>query len=157
MPNPKASLDTLRALSALFLLRILRPVLFMVTLLTIAGYILTIMLSLSFSGWWLLLLLVLVPFTVVFLLIGLVLWLLLQRLLPRKLTSRERSQLNGFTEQLFTIAEKTKTPYPILLFLVGKDVLRGKESSYLRGLIGDSRSLLKEFSDVQALFQKKSS
>ena len=40
---------------------------------------------------------------------------------------------------------------------LGKDVLRGKESSYLRGIIGDSRSLLKEFSDVQALFQKKSS
>lgn len=154
MSSPRASLDALRALSALFLLRVLRPALFMVAVLMIAGYTLTIMLTLSFSSWWLLLLFVLIPLTLMFLVLGTVVWFLLQRILPRKLSSQERSRLNGFTEQLFAIAEKTKTPYPILLFLVAKDVVRGKESSFLRGLIGDSRTLMKDFGDIQALFRK---
>lgn len=154
MPSPRASLDALRALSALFLLRVLRPALFMITVLMVAGYVLTIMLTLSFSSWWLLLLFILIPLTLIFLVVGAVLWFLLQRILPRKLSSEERSRLNGFTERLFAIAEKTKTPYPILLFLVAKDVVRGKESAFLRGLIGDSKALMKEFSDIQALFRK---
>lgn len=154
MSSPRASLDVLRALSALFLLRLLRPALFMITVLMVAGYTLTIMLTLSFSGWWLLLLLVLIPLTLIFLVLGTVLWFLLQRILPRKLSSLERSQLSDFTEQLFAIAEKTRTPYPILLFLIAKDVVRGRESSFLRGLIGDSRTLMKDFETVQRLFRQ---
>lgn len=153
MPSPKASFAALRALSALFLLRVLQPVLIMLAILTVAGYALMIMLTLSFSSWWLLLLILFIPLTLVFLVSGGILWLLLQRLLPRKLTASERSRLNAFTGQLFSLAERTKTPYPILLFLVAKDVLRGRESSFLRGMIGDSKTLMKEFDDIQALFR----
>ena len=153
MLNPKASVDTLRALSALFLLRVLKPVAVMLAIILAASYALTVMLVLSFTAWWLLLLLLLVPLTVIVLVIGSVLWYLLHRILPRQLSAAERDQLNGFTDKLFAVAEKTKTPYPILLFLVAKDVIRGKESSFLRGLISDSKSLMKELGEIQRLFR----
>lgn len=153
MRSVAGSVGALRALSALFLLRALRPVSVIAAVLLVAAYALTIMLSLSFSGWWLLLLIGLVPVTVVVAVISVVLFFLLRRLLPRKLSSPERVRLHAFTDKLFSIAEKTRTPYPILLFLVAKDVLRGRESSFLTGMIGDSRTLVREFSDIQALFR----
>lgn len=154
MPSPKASLNALRALSRLFLLRVLRPALLMITILLVAGYALTLMLTLSFSGWWLLLLILLVPLTLIFLILGLVSWFLLQRLLPRKLSASEHTQLTDFTEKLFAVTERAKTPYPVLVFLVAKDVMRGKEVSFFHGIIGSSQSLVKEFAAIQRLFEE---
>ncbi len=154
MPDPRASLDAFRALSALFLLRILQPALVMSVIILIALYTLTILLALTFSTWWLLALFVLVPLTVFLLVAGYVLWYLLHKLLPRKLTSRERTKLHKFTETLWSVAEQVRLPYPVLLFLVAKDVLRGKESKFLRRLIGDSRDLMKEFGEIQAFFRQ---
>lgn len=153
MPDPRASLHALRALSALFLYKILYPALFMIVIVMVALYVLTVLLTLTFSSWWLLLLVILIPLTIVFLVTGFILWFLLQKLLPRRLSKHERQQINRFTDKLFTIAERARLPYPVLLFLVGKDVIRGKESRFLSELIGDSRGLMKEFEEIQGLFR----
>lgn len=152
MADVAASIRAIRALGALFLIRALRPIAILVVILLAAAYILVIMLSLSFGSWWLLSLLLLVPVTSALALVAFGLWYFTQRILPRKLTKQEREQLNGFTDKLFGVAEKTRTPYPIILVLIAKDVLRGRESSFLSSMIGDSRSLLKEFSSIQRMF-----
>lgn len=154
MADPRASLDALRALGVLFLLRILHPALVMIAIALIALYALTIFLALSFSNWWLLVLVILIPLTIFVLAGGYILWHLLHKLLPRKLSANERSKLHKFTETLWGVSEQVRLPYPVLLFLVAKDVLRGKESKFLRKIIGDSRDLMREFSEIQALFQK---
>lgn len=154
MPSPRASFDTLRALSALFFLRVLHPALIMTGIALIALYTLTVLLALSFSNWWLLTLFILIPMTIVALIAGYILWRLLHTLLPRKLSARERSKLNTFTDKLWGVAEQARLPYPVLLFLMAKDVLRGKESKFLRKIIGDSRDLMKEFGEIQKLFEK---
>ena len=154
MGNLTASFNALRAVSALVLARALRPVAIMVAILLFAGYALMIMLSLSFSSWWLLLLVLLIPITLVVLVVGLLLRFITQQILPRELTRDEHGRLQGFADKIFGIAEKTKTPYPVILFLIAKDVVRGRESSFIKGLIGDSRSLMKEFSEIQRWFSK---
>lgn len=154
MPSPRASLGALRALSALFFFKILHPVLIMTIIILAALYTLTILLTLTFSPWWLLSLILLIPLTSVVLIGGYILWYLLHKLLPRKLAAHERSKLNRFTEKLWTVSEKARLPYPVLLFLVAKDVLRGKESEFLRKIIGDSRELMRELTEIQKLFEK---
>lgn len=154
MAEVNASLSALRALSALLLRRMLKPVVFLIGIFLVAALALTVMLSLSFSQWWLLLLVLLIPISLLFLLLGIGLHVLLQKLLPRKLSVGERTQINDFTEKIFSIAERTRTPYPVIIFLIAKDLLRGKESKFVSQLLGDSRSLMTEFDDIQALFKK---
>lgn len=150
----QATFSTLRAVSALVLKRLIQPIVFMIVILLTAGYVSTALLALSFSGWWWLLLLILAPLTLFFGLIVYVLRFFLQRLLPRKLSQNERQKINEFTDKLFRVAEHTSTPYPVLLFLIGKDVIRGRESVFLRNLIGDSKTITKDFEDVQTLFKR---
>lgn len=154
MPDPRASIGTLRALSALFLFKILHPALVMIAIVLIALYTLTILLTLTFSNWWLLTLTVLIPITILILICGYIVWYLLHKLLPRKLSSEEQAKLHKFTDKLWGVAEQVRLPYPVLLFLVAKDVLRGKESKFLRKIIGDSHDLMKEFGEIQDLFRK---
>ena len=156
MPDARASFDTFRALGALFLLRILQPTLVLTVIGLVALYVLAILLALTFSSWWLLTLVVLVPLTICLLVCGYVLWHLLHKLLPRKLSPQERTKLHSFTNTLWGIAEQVRLPYPVLLFLVAKDVLRGRESGFLKKMIGDSRDLMREFGEIQDLFRKPS-
>lgn len=154
MPDPRPSISALRALGALFLFKILHPALVMIAIILVALYTSTLLLTLTFSSWWLLTLIVLVPITVIILIGGYIIWYLLYKLLPRKLTSEERAKLHDFTDKLWGVAEQVRLPYPVLLFLVAKDVLRGKESRFLSKLIGDSRDLMSEFDEIQGMFRQ---
>lgn len=153
-PNTNVSVRALRALSALVLHRMLKPALFMIVIILSAFYVLTILLTLSFSAWWLLILILLLPLTLVLLILGYVMWFLLQKLLPRKLSTTERNRLDAFIEKISDIADRIKLPYPVMILLVVKDVIRGKESKFIRGIIGDSKELTAEFGEIQELFKE---
>lgn len=153
MVSLRRSMSALRALSALFLHRALQPVLVMSVILLVAAFVTMILLALSFSGWWWLLLIVLLPLTFIFVVLCYLMWFTIQRLMPRRLTHEEQAQLHDFIEKLFGIADRSSLPYPVILFLVGKDVIRGRECDFLNTLIGDSKTLTQEFSDIQDLFR----
>jgi hypothetical protein len=152
MNNRDGSIGALRAIGALVLLRALQPVAVIVAVILIACWALMLMLVLSFSDWWLLLLVILVPITVVVAAIAFILWRLIGRILPRKLSGSERHKLQRFTETVLGIAESARTPYPVLIVLIAKDVLRGRESSFVRGLISDSGDLVKDFGEIRRMF-----
>lgn len=155
MPKPKTAITALRAVSALVLKRLLHPMMLMTIIVLGGAYVLMILLVLSFSIWWLLLLIILIPLTLIFGILGYILWYLLQRLMPKEVEKDDREKLGSFTDKVFTLVEKTKTPYPVTLFLIGKDVIRGKESAYIGGLIGDSNDLIKKFEEIQEVFRSK--
>lgn len=152
MVSLRRTTSALRALSALFLYRALQPVLVMSVILLVAAYVTMILLALSFSGWWWLLLILLLPLALVFVVLCYLMWFTIQKLMPRKLAPAEREQLQDFIEKLFSIADRGTLPYPVLLFLVAKDVIRGRESRFLSTLIGDSKALTHEFGEIQDLF-----
>lgn len=154
MPSFGPSISALRALSALFLYRALQPILVMSLILLGAAFVTMVLLALSFSNWWWLLLLLLLPLTFVFVVLCYMMWHALSKLLPRKLSTDERERLRDFNDKLFRIADRGRLPYFVLVFLVAKDVVRGKESQFLNNLIGDSQALTQEFGDIQGLFKK---
>lgn len=153
MPNSRSSLKTLRAVSALFLLKLLQPIVFLAGIILGAAYVLMTLLSLSFSEWWLLALIILIPLTIVLLGGYLLLRFLIQKLLPRKLSPGERTKINDFLDTLLSTAERAKLPYPVLVFLVAKDVIRGKESKFLGKMVGDTRDLMTELGEIERLFR----
>ena len=151
---PSASLRAFRAVSAIILKKLLHPLQFMAVILLVAGYALTVFLSMSFSAWWWLLLIILVPLTIVFLIAKLISVYLLRIVTPRRLSDAEQGKITAFADKLFSVAERTQTPYPVMLFLIGRDVVRRRESEFLRNLVGDSKSLMTEFGEIQELFRE---
>lgn len=153
MPSSRSSLRTLRAISTLFLFRILKPVVFMTVIVLSAAYVLIILLSVAFSAWWLLLLIILLPLTLLVVIGGLLLNFLLQRLVPRKLSTKEKGRINTFLDKLERVAENARLPYPVLVFLVAKDVIRKRESKFLAEMIGDTKGMMAELGEIERLFR----
>jgi ABC-type multidrug transport system fused ATPase/permease subunit len=151
--NTPTSFQALRAISALVLKRMAKPVIILGSIVLIACILITAFLALSFSNWWWLLLLLFLPLAILFSLIVYVLSFFVQQLLPRKLSKDEEKKLHQFTEKIFGLVENTRTPYPILLMLVGKDVIRGRESTFISGVIDNTKSAKNDFDDIKRLFQ----
>lgn len=151
---PSASLRAFRAVSAIILKKLLHPMQFMAIIILVAGYALMVFLSMSFSAWWYLLLVILLPLTVIFLIAKLISVYLLRIVAPHRLTESQQRKVTAFADKLFSVAERTQTPYMVMLFLIGRDVVRRRESEFLRNLVGDSKSLMTEFGEIIVLFEK---
>lgn len=115
--------------------------------------VIDILLSILYSSWWLLGLVVIIPLGIACLVIGLVLWFLAKRLEPRSLTSSERLQIRDFTGKIMRLVEVRATPPPVIVFLIAKDVIRGRRSGYVEGLLKDSGSLKGDFERIAGMFR----
>jgi|APMI01.1.fsa_nt_gi hypothetical protein len=149
------TVSTFRAITAVFFQRIFRPVIWVGTMVIIGLYIVTIYLGVAIHGLWWLLLIVLIPGTVLLGGMAAALWFLANRLLPRPLQSHERRQLLGFADKIIRIAEVRATPIPVLVFLVAKDVIRGRRSTYVEEVVEDSKSLKDDYIAARTLFETK--
>lgn len=151
MPNP--SINALRAISAIILKKLINPLQFMAMIVLVALWVTMLLLVFSFSSWWLLGLIVLVPLTILVTIIALASRLIIQFILPSALSSDQRSAVNAFCDKILAVIEQSQTPHLIAGFLIAKDLLRRRESEFIRSIIGDSRSLLRDFQEIQALFR----
>ena len=142
----------IRALTATVFQRVYRPVAWVIGGILCLLLVLTIWLGTTVSAWWWFLLIVLIPLVMIAILVGIVLWTFSQKLLPRRLERTERASIEGFTDKVMRITEVRATPPPVLVFLIAKDVIRGKKSSYLEGVIEDPTSLKQDFLAIRNLF-----
>lgn len=143
------NVTALRAISAVFFRRILRWVIIIAGVLFAIALLLDAYLATTISPWWWLFLIVLIPAGVVGMLVATGLWVVSSRLLPRKMTKAENRQVLAFTDKIFGIAENARMPYPLLLILVGKDIIRGKQSSFIANTIQDTRSLQSDYEEIR--------
>jgi hypothetical protein len=143
----------LRAITAVTLRRLLLPFIIIAACILVVLYALVIGLMSVDSTWWALLLIPLIPTTLLVSLIGAGLWIASGKLLPGHITKTQRKGVVAFTDKLARLIENGKTPYPIHLFLIGKDVIRGKGSRHLRSLIDDSSSLKDDFNTIRRMFE----
>lgn len=148
-----ATIKALRAVTAVYFRRLLRWALLLAAVFGVMLWALILYLGTNLSGWWLLPLVVILPFTIAVATIATGLWLLSGKLLPRQLTREETRLIQGFSDKLVGLTGAAKLPYPVALFLVAKDVLRRRESGFLRNAIDDSRTLKTDFIAIQDLFR----
>lgn len=141
----------LRAVSAAFMQSLIRKF----GLIALAIWSLLVMLSLllmlQIDAWWGLLLVPLVLFGAIAGLLTAVLWFATQQLAPRKLSGSERKEIKAFSDKVMGMAERVKTPLPILATMTAKDILLRRDSNTVRELIDESTSLKADF---QTLLRK---
>lgn len=142
----------LRAITAVFFRRMVRFIGTVVAVILILLCALITYLSTTVSGWWAILFIVLVPLGLATFLVATVVWGATTRIMPKKLTATETRRIHDFTGKLFGLVEAAKMPYPVKVGLIAKDVLRGRESTFLRNAIQDSRSLKGEFDSIKTMF-----
>ena len=142
----------LRAITATVFQRVYRFVAAIIAIILLLLWVLSLYLELAVSGWWFLLIAILVPLTIIVVVIATILWLLSQRLLPRTLEKAEKAEVLAFSDKILRVAEVRATPLPIMLFLIAKDIVRGKKSSFVEGVIADSSSLKADFTKIKDRF-----
>ena len=150
-----ANMLALRAITAEFGRRIF------VKIGVIAGAVLAVLLvgivalAVLVSHWWLLTLLVLVPVGVVGGVILLLLRHALANITPRKLSTEEKSAARRITDTITGYTEKVGTPLPVLAVQVGKDILRQRESTYVKGIIDETKTLRNDFVLLRDTFSER--
>ncbi len=115
-------------------------------------YIVINYLAMNLSPWWWIFMIVLVPLSIIVVIVGAGLWFASRKLLPRRMSRQESRTIMAFGAKLFGVIERGRVPYPLLLGMVAKDVLRGKESNLVKDTIADSRSLKDDFIRIQQMF-----
>ena len=81
----KPTVQAARAITGTTFQRIFKPVAWLITAVLAIVYTLIIIASIKISLWWLVFLIILVPFTLIALVIGWLLWQIASRITPRKL------------------------------------------------------------------------
>ncbi len=149
--NP--AIKTLRAVTAVFFMNQLKPLITIVAL--VAGLLIVAVLALAVlvDAWWLLIFIVLIPLALGLLIIGLVLWFACQRLLPRKLTKEERVATSSFVSEVEEIVGHVRGGMPGLMYQIAKDLLFSRGSLPLQQIINNSRNLHGDFASLQQLFK----
>lgn len=102
---------------------------------------------------WSLFFIVLVPATIVVVFLYIMLTNLGHSIIPRRLNGQEKRIVGTIGSRLMEIKDTAQTPWFITLFLVGKDVVRGRESSYLRRIISSSSGVREDFLRVRKIFE----
>jgi hypothetical protein len=149
------SILALRAISAVTFQRVFKGIIWVVAIVFVLLVILTIYLGGWINPWWFLLFVILTPLIILCVALAAALQYLSNRLLPRPLTKEERQTIQGVTDRILRIAEVRATPWPILAFQIGKDVLRGRPSKYIESIIDDTTGLRKSFNEIRQMFEKK--
>ena len=151
----KATIQTFRALTATVFRRAFIPAAWIVGSVITALYLLTFYLGGWVHPFWWLLLVVLMPVTLVVVALAAAAWYLSGRLFPRPLTVAEQTQIKDFSDKIIRVAEVRATPIPIVFMLIAKDVIRGKNSSYIESIVDDSASLKDDFLSLRNMFVPK--
>ena len=150
------TIHALRAITGVYVQKLLALIGAVVGGILLVALVITVLLATQLSSWWWLLLVVLVPAALISLVIYIAVRALSNRLIPHRLDSDERRQIKAFSDKIFGVVEKTRTPLPLTAILVLKDVIRNRESGYLSALINDSKSLKGDFEQIRARYQVKS-
>ena len=146
--HPKA----IRAVTAVFFQKTFMPTVIVIAVLLTLLWSAVIYLGSAIHGLWFIFLVPLLPATIVFFAVAAGLWALSKKLLPRKLARAERQVIHQFTDKLLRLAEVRATPFPILAFLIAKDVVRKRKSEYIESTVKDATSLASDFRAIARLF-----
>jgi hypothetical protein len=150
-----ASVSAFRAITSVIFQQMLKPASWIALGVVVLLYILVCYIALSVSAWWFLILIVLMPLTLVVASLFAALWYLAKRLMPRPLLPSETARVSDMVGKVRRLLEARATPLPMIMFLIAKDVVRGKGSSYIENIVVDSKGLKDDFTAIKSIFEPK--
>lgn len=147
----KPTINAVRAVGANYARRALMPFIIIgaavAVLLLIMGWWLTLQ-----STWWWLLEAVLILFTLVFICLGVGLFVLLRAVEPA-LTKKQRQHVKNFVSKLERVAEHVQTPQIIIIFYVVRDTIHPHQGSFIEEVSRDSKTLAPDFAALRREFE----
>lgn len=150
----KASIQAARAITGVYFQKLITTGAKIGGILLALFWALVIWLTTNIDPLWGMFFLLLVPLTIVgFVIYGLMLSLG-KELMPRPLTKTEYQKVGELGDKVFSLTENVKTPWPYHLIIISKDVLRGKESTYIKEVIANTGSLKDDFLNIRQYFNQ---
>lgn len=146
-------LQALRAITYTTLRAIVTPLAWIVGCVVGVSIVTTVLLAIIHSSWWLLGLIIFIPLGLVVAAAIVIILAMLSGLKPKGLSKEHQQQIRSFTDKITRIIEVRATPLPLIVFFIAKDVVRGKKSSYIEGLLNDSRDLKPGFDAIVGIFR----
>ncbi len=148
----KATIKAVRAITGVYFQRLITASAVVGGIFIIAIWALIIWLSTTVDALWGLFIFLLLPLTIASLVIYGLMMRLGGELIPRALSKDEMHKIGKLGDKVFHMTETKSTPWPYHLLIISKDVLRGKESSYIRDTLANTRSLKQDYLDIRQLF-----
>jgi hypothetical protein len=146
-----ATVHAVRAVAAELLRRKVKGVAVPVGSLLIALLALALYLT-GFSGWWWLLVGLVVFALIVFALAMFVLRTIL-RVIGLRLNASQKAAVRQFVDKFETVLEHAQTPLPFLVLRIAWELLIRRRSTLIRDVVNDAATLKPDFADLQAQFK----
>ncbi len=147
-----ASIQAVRAITGVTFQRLLLIAAVIGGIVLVVLWALTITLATSVNSLFWLFLILIVPVTLLALVLFFVLKALGRKVVPRHLTTAQRTAARGFSNKLLGLVDTLGTPPAFALLLIAKDVVRRRPSSYIEGAIANSSTLQRDFRELKELF-----
>jgi hypothetical protein len=143
----KATFTVVRAVSAEFARRALKPLVLIgavvaVALVSAGAWLTTV------NAWWWLLEALFIGVSVLFVM-SVVLAQLLLRRIGLAHTKAQRKQVATFVDKLERSVETVRTPYPVILYYIIRDTVRPRPDAFVSTLARDSRTLGPDFAALR--------
>lgn len=151
--NPK--LNALRALAAYSAILSLRLVTNVVVIILASLFTLSAVLALFISPWWWLLAVPVVLAALVGIVMRIIIKAFITRIHRHPFTTRQREQLEAFTDKITTIAEVRNMTAPLLALQLLWDILRHREETTIEKVINDSATLKESFAELEKHFGER--
>jgi hypothetical protein len=139
----KPTLTVARAIGAEFTRRKLRPLLILITVVTVVLLVLGAWLISRNPWWWFL-----EATFIIFCLLAMVLAVAAQvalRVADPPQNNDQRQAVGGFVDKLERVADSLQTPQLVIVYRVIRDTLRPRERTYVETVSRDSKSLAPDF------------
>ncbi len=149
----KASIQAVRAITGVYFQKLINTSAIVGTVILVVLWGLLIWLAATVDPLWGLFFIALLPATIIAVVIYNLMTALGRSVVPRKLSSSEKQAITDMGDKVFSVAEAAGTPWIINMFLIGKDVIRGRESRHIRHIISNTSTLKDDFLQVRRFFE----
>jgi hypothetical protein len=150
----KTHIAAIRAITSEFAQQFVRPFLWIALGIVLTLLIIVGLLAFLVSQWWLLLL---IPILIISL-VGTIMWLIVRfalKSLSPPLDARQKSATKEFVSKLESTIETVKTPYPIIIFYVIRDIVMRRDSGFISEITQRSKTLRPDFEELRQLFTQE--
>ena len=142
---------TVRALSAEFVKRLALPIIIIGASIFVVLIALTIWLT-TMSGWWGILLTLLIIGFLVFSTLVVIVGLIISAVNPRQNSSQKKA-IKSFVDKLQSVAETIQTPKVVIVGRLVWDVINKNNNGLVRTLSSNTLSTKKDFDDIRKSFE----
>lgn len=147
----KSNSNVIRALTVEFTRQFIRPFV-LAAIGILMGLLLVIgVLAFTVSHWWWLLA---IPVVIIGL-IGVIIWWIVRLIASRispDLDADQTIAIRKFIDKLKFVIETVRTPYPIIIFYVVRDIILRKEDGFIKEMIMQSKSLRPDYEELKKMF-----